>query len=119
MIVDIEIKIADDNGITLKHYVKRLDDITDGTIRLEDITGTSSSFKELLDKYLTHSGRKVRDKLLPSAKLCAEKHRNTAALIKLENRGKELIHQTLSQVVSKYEANFQTFEVENLQGKSS
>ncbi len=119
MIIDIEIKIADDNGITLKHYVKRLDDYTDGTIRLEDITGTGSSFKELLDKYLSHSGRKVREKLLPSAKQCAEKHRNTAALIKLENRGKELVHQTLSQVVSKYEANFQTLEEENIHGECS
>ncbi|SHO43409.1 hypothetical protein [Anaerocolumna xylanovorans] len=110
MIIDIEIKIADDNGITLKHYVKRLDDCTDGTIRLEDITGTGESFKELLDKYLSHSGRKVRDKLLPSARQYTEKHRNGITIKRLENKSRELIHHTLSQVVCKYEANFQTLE---------
>lgn len=110
MIIDIEIKIADDNGITLKHYVKRMDDCTDGTIRLSDITGAGESFKELLDKYLSHSGRKVRDKLIPSGRQYTEKHRSLAAIKKLENKSKELMHPTLSQAVCKYEANFQTFE---------
>lgn len=113
MIIDVEIKIADDNGITLKHYVKRLDDCTDGTIRLEDITGTDVSFKELLDKYLTHSGRKVRDNLLSPSRTYSEKHRQPVAFKRLENRSKELIHQTLPQVVLKYEAHFQTLEEED------
>lgn len=114
MIIDIEIKIADDNGITLKHYVKRLNDPADGTIRLEDITGTGESFKELLDKYLSHSGRKVRDKLIPSARQYREPLLTTVTLKRLESKSRELIHQTLSQAVSKYEANFQTLEEDDL-----
>lgn len=110
MIIDIEIKIADDNGITLKHYVKRLDEHTEGTIRLEDITGTGESFKELLDKYLTHSGRKVREKLIPSAKQYSDKFCTTLSVKKLENKNRETVHKTPAQAVSKYEANFYTLE---------
>lgn len=115
MIIDIEIKIADDNGITLKHYRKRLDGDGDKTIRLEDITGTEVSFKELLDRYLSHSGRKIREKLLPSAKQYGRKFCAAASFKKfekLETKRQELVRQTPAQAVCKYEASFHTWEEE-------
>lgn len=118
MIIDVEIKIADDNGITLKHYVKRMEDIKDGTIRLEDITGTGTSFKELLDRYLSQSGRKVREKLFPTARLYNENLRTAVNIKLLEGRNRELIHQTPAQAVQKYEASFHTLEEESFQNNN-
>lgn len=63
MIVDIDIKIADNRGNILQHLVKRFDDIDSSEERLNFNLDIGKSFEQFLSEYMTCSGRRVQEKL--------------------------------------------------------
>ena len=66
MLIDIDIKIADNEGKLIKQFSKRFDEKLNIPEKVEKRKGTNKEFEEFLAEYLTASGRTVREKLIYS-----------------------------------------------------
>jgi len=63
MLIDIDIKIADNDGTLVHHFEKRFDD--EDTVCLEKLNNNhfGESFEDFLSEYMSFSGHAVREKL--------------------------------------------------------
>ncbi|QHQ61658.1 hypothetical protein Ana3638_13480 [Anaerocolumna sedimenticola] len=66
MLIDIDIKIADNEGKLIQHFSKRFDEKLNIPENVEKRSGIKREFEEFLAEYLTASGRTVREKLIYS-----------------------------------------------------
>ena len=64
MILDINIKIADNDGNLLHHLEKRIDKLDYTSENLDINTDADKSFEDFLSEYLSNSGRVIRERLI-------------------------------------------------------
>ena len=64
MLIDIDIKIADNEGKLIRHFSKRFDEQLNIPDKIGKGNGVKKEFEEFLAEYLTPSGRFVREKLI-------------------------------------------------------
>lgn len=70
MLIDIDIKITDNGGNLVHHFIKRLDE--EDAIHLKKMNNNycGESFEDFLSEYMSTSGYAVRDKLASTNNYC-------------------------------------------------
>jgi hypothetical protein len=63
MLIDIDIKIADNDGNLVHHFEKRLDDEDTASLKKLNNNYFAESFEDFLSEYMSFSGHQVREKL--------------------------------------------------------
>lgn len=66
MLLDIDIRISNDEGVQVQRFTKHFDSKFDGSNITDENNSIGKSFHEFLSEYLSGSGRLIRDNLLDS-----------------------------------------------------
>ncbi|BCJ94066.1 hypothetical protein acsn021_16350 [Anaerocolumna cellulosilytica] len=64
MIIDIDIKIADNNGKVIHRFAKQFDERVGGEQNYNVRNGIKKEFQDFLNEYLSASGRTIRERLI-------------------------------------------------------
>ncbi|GEM_PF-3084033 len=80
MVIDIDIKIADNEGKQVHHFIKRFDEKLKDSEQFYAESRINMDFEKFLAGYLSASGRTIREKLIyPDTPISGRNHRERTA----------------------------------------